>query len=48
MSTFKKRNDKNDPHYERKELTANLKGSVIAGAVGSGLTNAFDAITIKK
>lgn len=45
MAHFKRRYGTD---FEKKEVTLNMTAAFLGGAVGSGLTNAFDVLTINK
>jgi len=48
MATFKAKYVGQEEEYKKKETSFNIMSGFVAGAVGSGLTNAFDVVTINK
>ncbi len=48
MAHFKSKHVGQEEEYKKKETTYNIMSGFFAGAIGSGLTNSFDVVTINK
>ena len=48
MARFKAGYIGQEEEYKKKETTFNILSGFMAGAIGSGLTNAFDVVTVNK
>ena len=48
MAHFKSRYVGQEEEYKKKETSFNIMSGFFAGAIGAGITNSFDVITINK
>lgn len=48
MARFKSGYVGQEEEYKKKEITFNIMSGFFAGAIGSGITNSFDVVTINK